>query len=640
MNPSWLETQELITATCEQPAAARERFVREHCVDPALRETMSALVRTAVGGVSSAASQIQPDLPPGSQVGPYVILHRLGRGGMGEVFLGRDPRLERLVALKCLFSSHAGGDTLRARIIREARAAARISHAHVATVHDVLEHDGRAFIVMEYEDGESLAELLKREPLPPDRVIAIGRQIVSALAAAHAKGVIHRDLKPANIQVTPDGSIKILDFGIATALATVATTTTSTAVTLAAETRGPQPGTPAYMSPEHLLGRVVDERSDLFSLGVILFEMATGRRPFTSNNPLDVLMAAVRRLPRADSLDPKVPAPLADAIAKALAADPVERFQSATEMGVALDAARDGISATATRRDVPTPIPAPRPTWQFRRLAIMVGAVPLVLWSLGRLSSAAFNATMGRFGPFAADPAQAHLVLGIRSLVGPAVYAALVLMALWAVPFLFRVLALISPVARTVDTVTGRWNALTARLGLNEPIALAQALSVLGVCAIAGVIWKFSPLIDALVSNIGIAPASVVWRLSPANSDEKVLYRAVLTVLFLAFGAGLIRVLHLRARLGTRAGRGSAAALGIIVGLLLLMNEMPYRILWKSNAMRAEYSGARCYVIGEDRTRMLLYCPGIPVPRNRVVDKTDARFRSTGIIENIFSKPE
>ena len=636
MNPSWPETQELITATCEQPADERERFVREHCADPELREAMAALVRTGSDSVHTAASG-RADLPTGTHVGPYVILHRLGEGGMGEVFLGRDPRLDRLVALKCLFASTPGGETLRARIIREARAAARISHAHVAAVHDVLEHDGRAFIVMEYVEGENLAVLLKREQLRPERTVAIGRQIASALAAAHARGVIHRDLKPANIQITPDGSIKILDFGIATALASVATTTMGGAATTATEIRGPLPGTPAYMSPEHLLGRAVDERSDLFSLGVILFEMATGRRPFSSSNPLDMLMAAVRKLPRADSLDPQVPTPLADVIAKALAADPNERYQSAIEMAAALDAVR-ALGQTTTTSAVVLPPPRRGALRPVRQAAIAAAAVPVALWSLGRLSSAAFNATFGRFDAFAAEPIQTHLVVGVRSLVAPAVYAGLVLIVLWAAPFLLKLLALISPMARTMDTVTGRWNALTARLGLNEPIALAQALSTLGACAVAGVYWKFSTLIAALVSNISTAPADLVWRLGPANIDEKVLYRATLTVLFLAFGAGLIRVLHLRARLGTRGGWGAVAALTMIVALLLLMNELPYRILWKNTAMRAEYDGSRCYVLGEDGTRALLYCADAAPPRNKVVRKDDPGLHPTGVVESIFSQ--
>ena len=148
MSPNWVETQELLTATFEQPAGEREQFVREHCVDPVLRDTIAALVKpSATIGAPTTAGDDTPDLAAGSSVGPYVIIHRLGRGGMGEVFLGRDPRLDRSVALKCLLTSRGGSEDLRARVIREARAAARITHTNVAAVYDVVEHDGRAFIV-------------------------------------------------------------------------------------------------------------------------------------------------------------------------------------------------------------------------------------------------------------------------------------------------------------------------------------------------------------------------------------------------------------------------------------------------------------------------------------------------------------
>src|SRR5436309_5597329 len=201
MNPNWVETQQLLTATFAQPPGDREQFVREHCVDPVLRDTIAALVKPLATLDAPAIGESPPDLPSGSRVGPYVILHRLGRGGMGEVFLGRDPRLDRSVALKCLLTSRGGTEDLRARVVREARAAARITHTNVAAVYDVVEHEGRAFIVMEYVEGESLAVLLKRGSLTPARVIAIGRQIAAALAAAHGGGIVHRDLKPANIQV-------------------------------------------------------------------------------------------------------------------------------------------------------------------------------------------------------------------------------------------------------------------------------------------------------------------------------------------------------------------------------------------------------------------------------------------------------
>jgi serine/threonine protein kinase len=637
MHPTWLETEDLITATCEQPAEQRERFVREHCDDPALREAMAALVRTGSPRATEGADA-NADLPTGTHVGPYVILHRLGHGGMGEVFLGRDPRLDRLVALKCLFASPAGGETLRARIIHEARAAARISHAHVAAVHDVLEHDGRAFIVMEYVEGETLAVLLKREALPPDRVIAIGRQIASALAAAHAKGIIHRDLKPANVQVTADGSIKILDFGIATALATISTTTTSSGAATATEPpRGPVPGTPAYMSPEHLLGRTVDERSDIFSLGVILFEMATGRRPFSSSNPLDVLMAAVRKLPRADSVDPKVPASLADVIARALAADPAERFQSAIEMSAALDTVRAALFQTTADERTDRPVQQRSVLTRARRAVIVAASVPAVLWLFGRLTSIAFNAEMGRYGAFAEEPAWEYLVLGARSLVGPAFYVAVAATAWWSASFWLRVLALAGPVARSVDSVTTRWSTAAARLKLNDPIVMAQALTALGVVAVGGVFWFFRPLINAWANTLSTAPTDVLWRLGEGNEDQKLMYRAVLTLLFLVFFGGFVRVLALRRRLGTKGGTGPVAALAMVVIMLLLMNELPYRLLWRAFAIRGEYDGARCYVIGEDESRALLFCPTISPPRTKTVPKNDTRFTSHGVVERIFN---
>jgi hypothetical protein len=264
-------------------------------------------------------------------------------------------------------------------------------------------------------------------------------------------------------------------------------------------------------------------------------------------------------------------------------------------------------------------------------------SVPVAVWVLGRLISAAFNATLGRFDAFAAEPLQVHLVLGARSLVGPVVYTGVALTAAWAGRFGLRVLALVSPFARTMDTVTSRWSGVQARLSLNDPIVLAQALAMLGGAAVAGVLLRFTTLIDAWANDVNTAPAALLWRLSPANEDEKILYRAVLTVLFLLFAASLKHVFTLRARLGTRGGRGPLAAVALVVVSLLLLNELPYRILWRSYGARGEYAGLRCYILGEDATRNLIYCPDTAPPRNRVVPKDDPTFRSTGVVESIFS---
>jgi eukaryotic-like serine/threonine-protein kinase len=274
----------------------------------------------------------------GESVGPYRILEKLGAGGMGEVYLGHDPRLERRVALKCLTSTAGGSADGHARVLREARAVARLTHPHIAGIYDVLEQDGRAFIVMEYVEGVSLSAHLASGPLPPAEVRLIGRQLASALAAAHAQGVIHRDLKPANIQVMRDGSIKVLDFGVARLMSSSSTIVDTTmGEAHGVHSLGGNPGTPIYMAPEQLAGHPADVRTDIYSAGVVLFQMATGRRPYldTMAVPLALAMSA-NPAPTARSINPLVPLELSEAIGKALKRTPDHRYQSARELDSAL----------------------------------------------------------------------------------------------------------------------------------------------------------------------------------------------------------------------------------------------------------------------------------------------------------------
>src|SRR5436190_859845 len=259
---------------------------------------------------------------------------------MGEVFLGHDPRLQRRVALKCLAAPPRGavGD----RILREARAVARLNHPHIAAVYDVIEQDDRSFIVMEYVEGESLSARLRRVPAVTfDEIRSVGRQLASALAAAHAQGVVHRDLKPANVMIARDG-IKVLDFGVAKLSAPVAGTEDATGHVAPESTLEGNPGTPVYMSPEQLFDRPIDGRSDLYSAGVILYEMATGRRPYAETGVVALAMAISKAPPAYPrSIVPSTPADLEAVIMRALERDPERRFQSAREMQEALTSTAD-----------------------------------------------------------------------------------------------------------------------------------------------------------------------------------------------------------------------------------------------------------------------------------------------------------
>ena len=209
-----------------------------------------------------------------------------GPEGMGEVYLGHDSRLQRKVALKSLTAPTGADADRREQILLEARAAARLNHPGIAAVYDVVEQGDRAYIVMEYVEGETLAARLAQGPLPMDRVFAIGRELAAALAAAHAGGVVHHDLKPANIQLTPSGAAKVLDFGVArvTTPTAMPTETTRSVIPVLSPGDG-RSGTLVYMAPEQLLNKPVDARSDIYSLGVVLFEMATGQRPFQRHGP-------------------------------------------------------------------------------------------------------------------------------------------------------------------------------------------------------------------------------------------------------------------------------------------------------------------------------------------------------------------
>jgi serine/threonine protein kinase len=636
-SPSWPQTEALITATFESPTRERERFLHESCTDPALRDGLLALIKAKPAArpaaVSSAPDDAAANLSIGSRVGPYIVLDRIGRGGMGEVFLAKDPRLDRPVALKCLVSSQPAGIDVHNRIINEARAAARITHPRIAAVHDVLEHDGRTFIVMEYVEGQSLAALLRREQLSVARVVEFGWQLADALSAAHRVGIIHRDLKPANVQVTTDGSVKILDFGIAMAVAAATTDRTHTDLGRS----GPEwlnQGTPPYMSPEQLLGVAVDQRTDLFSLAVVLFEMATGRRPWESTNPFDILLASVRRVPRADDLDPRVPVSLAEVIHTGLSADPAMRYQTAAEMAYALAHVRQEIADTTEVH------PHPGQRTVVRHRAPLVATLSLAtlasMWSLGWIMSVAFNNTLGRHGAFANEPVASYFVWSARSLVAPFVYATLSVAVLWFVRFLLQLLTL----SRSADTaerrLTAAWRQFAAKLALHDALVFEPGLIAFGVVTLGLVAWNFNGLMNAWTSNISTASVESISRLGPANEREKVLYRAVLTVLLLLFSGGLVHAIRLRLRRPERRWGSFAACVAIVVSILLL-NEVPYRILWQNQAPRVLYAGMRCYVIGRATAELLIFCPDANAPRNRVVRDTDPLIHTTGITESIFS---
>ena len=274
----------------------------------------------------------------GKTISYYRILKQLGAGGMGEVYLAEDTRLGRKVALKRLPDDLLTDEQARRRFAQEAKTTSALNHSHIITIYDVASDDHRDFIAMEYVEGESLRALLRREKLGIRRAVEFTAQTASGLAAAHTAGIIHRDIKPENLMVTPASQIKILDFGLAKLVEKQRAEMASNLSTLAypgagihAETKTDVIlGTVRYMSPQQAAGLKLDHRTDIFSLGVVLYEMLTGKRPFEGKSAIDTLHAIINEEPRsAVELNPQLPIELSELLAKALAKDPDERYQHA-----------------------------------------------------------------------------------------------------------------------------------------------------------------------------------------------------------------------------------------------------------------------------------------------------------------------
>jgi serine/threonine protein kinase len=295
-------------------------------------------------------------LSPGVRLGPYEILDAIGAGGMGEVYRARDIRLERTVAIKILPAHLSSGPVRKQRFEREAKIISSLNHPHICVLHDVGQQDGIDYLVMECVEGETLARRLEKGALPLDQVLKLGTQIADALDKAHRSGVVHRDLKPANIMLTATG-VKLLDFGLAkpsAPLASLATLTAAATQTTPVTEPGTIVGTFQYMSPEQVEGKELDGRSDIFSLGAVLYEMVTGRRAFQGRSQLSVASTILEKEPAPIStIKPMTPPALDHAIRRCLAKDPHERWQSARDLELELkwvadEGSRIGVQAPVT----------------------------------------------------------------------------------------------------------------------------------------------------------------------------------------------------------------------------------------------------------------------------------------------------
>jgi serine/threonine-protein kinase len=385
----WRQIEALFERALDLLPEERSAFLDQACAeDPQLRKQVEALLAAdeSAGGFlgtpageyaadllsdDAAEEEGEPDLQ-GRLLGPYRLIRQIGSGGMGVIYAAEDTRLGRRVAVKLLPPEYGRDPRAKERFVREARTASALDHPNLCTVYDVGDSDGRLFIVLAFYEGETLRERLRRGPLPAAEARDVAVQVARGLARAHEAGITHRDIKPANVMLTRRGEAKILDFGIAKLAGDVTLTRTGGAW-----------GTPAYMSPEQARGQAVDSRSDVWALGVLLYEMLAGQRPFEGDDAQVVLSSILAQEPvPLARLRPEVPLDLARVVATALAKEPAHRYASAAELLADLE------SGTA-----PAALPA-RHRWQVLQpskalpaalLAVAVVAVALLAFARGWL---------------------------------------------------------------------------------------------------------------------------------------------------------------------------------------------------------------------------------------------------------------
>jgi Tol biopolymer transport system component len=329
-------------------------------------------------------------LTPGARLGSHEIVGLLGAGGMGEVYLAHDTKLNRRVAIKVLPEAYASDPERIARFHREAQAVAALNHSGIAAIYDLAEADGTKFLVLELIEGDTLADRLKRGPVPVEEALQIAKQILEALEAAHERGVCHRDLKPANIKLTPDGNVKVLDFGLAKFLQSAPSSphlTHSPTLSLAGTYPGVILGTAGYMSPEQAKGHEADQRSDIFSFGCILYELLTGRQAFEGESASEILASVLKSDVDWNALPPRLNPRLVEVLRRCLEKNPKKRWHAAADVRVEIEAIiGQGVVADAPRVTI-----APR--------------VPLWKWALAMAATATIAAVIAGYAVWRLKPA-------------------------------------------------------------------------------------------------------------------------------------------------------------------------------------------------------------------------------------------
>jgi hypothetical protein len=395
------------------------------------------------------------------------------------------------------------------------------------------------------------------------------------------------------------------------------------------------------MSPEQMFGKSIDGRSDIYSLGVILYEMATGHRPYSTDDPLDVVLALSHKLLRPSGAETHLPEAVNDVIGKMLAVDLDQRYQAAAEV--------EGAFAALM---APEPVLESPGRWKsalqsvarvVARVAVAVAVAATFITFLGYLETSGFNNTLGRLGTaFDKEPATMWMIWGLRSLRAPGIVLIGVFLTVWAAKFIFRVLSLSKRVDHLLNTGITHTNRLQSRLNLDDPSVLGQAVLMIGLAVLVTIYLRYYPFVLAFTtSSIDTVGAERFIPLQPGRPRlDAQLYQVWLVFLIAGFATAIARIQRLRARDPLRRGGVALALVCTMTAFAIAACVWPYRTEWMNAMPRLQVAGERCFRIGENGDDWLIHCPDRPPPRNRTVKRTDPTVRDTGLRQNIFTPGE
>ena len=387
----WPRLKEVFAEARALPADLRAAYLTEACAGhEALRHEVESLLASETHAKSFLetpavllADTTAPKLLEGQRIGPYEVASRIGAGGMGEVYRARDARLGRDVAIKMLPPAFARDPDRLARFDREARMLASLNHPHIGAIYGVEQWEGVPALILELVEGPTLADRLATGPIPLTESLGIARQISEALEAAHARGIVHRDLKPANIKITPEGIVKVLDFGLAKAAASdgIDNPSPSPAVTVSGTHEGVILGTAPYMSPEQARGQTVDKRTDIWAFGCVLYEMVTGRMAFPGKTVSDCIAAILERDPDWTALPKATPPDLRRILRRCLAKDSTRRLQAIGDARLEIEEMLSGASEESAGARPSPALPPGRRAVPWVVAGALAVALILVLWT-------------------------------------------------------------------------------------------------------------------------------------------------------------------------------------------------------------------------------------------------------------------